>query len=240
MPLDVSRAPTSASPLWIIALFIALSEATAGIAAIITNGPTRLIFACFAVTFPSVVFAVFVWLLVRHAPNLYAPGQYSRDITPEVYRTGISRTESIFLGRAVAKSVVPLLGGDSETPVREADIEQVARRFEEAIAESSVSISLEDMKRGAGQVHIPVDDGTSIQSLLDQIFFELDSTVQPGTYGRAWVLVDEKGEQLSEMGMSWARKRLGQERDPRTIAAVGILPGAHLTATRLSRRRTSQ
>jgi hypothetical protein len=72
MPIDVSKAPSAASPLWVIALFIALSEATAGGAAITTNGTTRLIFACFAVAFPSIVFGVFVWLLIKHAPNLYA------------------------------------------------------------------------------------------------------------------------------------------------------------------------
>ena len=72
MPLDSSRAPTSASPLWIIALFIALSEATAGVAAATTDGAARLIFACFAATFPVIVLFVFVWLLVKHAPKLYA------------------------------------------------------------------------------------------------------------------------------------------------------------------------
>jgi hypothetical protein len=60
MPINVSRAPAAASPLWIIALFIALSEATAGAAAITTNGVTRIIFACFAVAFPTLVFLVFV------------------------------------------------------------------------------------------------------------------------------------------------------------------------------------
>jgi len=107
--LDTSNAPASASPLWIIALFIALSEATAGVAAIITNGVARLIFAVFAVSFPTVVFVVFVWLLVKHAPNLYAPGQYSKDITPEMYRSGIRRDERIFIGRAFAESMAPLL-----------------------------------------------------------------------------------------------------------------------------------
>jgi hypothetical protein len=41
---------------WIIALFIALSEAMASVAAIETDGTTRVVFAVFSVSFPFVVF----------------------------------------------------------------------------------------------------------------------------------------------------------------------------------------
>jgi hypothetical protein len=102
-----------------------------------------MIFACFAVAFPTVVFVVFVWLLIRHAPNLYAPGQYSRDITPEIYRIGISRADSVFFGRAVAESVVPLLGQAGQGEDHDAVVRQVALRFEAAVEESSVTVSLE-------------------------------------------------------------------------------------------------
>jgi len=139
MPLTTDKAPASASPLWIIALFIALSKATAGAAAAITNGVTRLIFACFAVTFPVVVFVVFTWLLIKHAPKLYAPGQYSREITPEIYRTGINRADATLLGRAVARTVV-LGEADSEQDSVELKIDKAARIFEAAFEESTVEI----------------------------------------------------------------------------------------------------
>lgn len=54
------------SPLPVIALFILLSQALAGYGAIATSGTTGTIFTCFAVSFPFVVLAVFVWLLVTH------------------------------------------------------------------------------------------------------------------------------------------------------------------------------
>lgn len=79
-------------------------------------------------------------------------------------------------------------------------------------------------------MQIPVNENTDIQWLLDQIFFELDGAVQAGTYGRAWVLVDDEGRRYNDMGMSWAKRQLGLEQDPRSIPEVGILPGAHLAA----------
>jgi hypothetical protein len=237
MPLDVSKAPSSASPLWVIALFIALSEATAGVAAITTNGTARLIFACFAVAFPSIVFGVFVWLLIKHAPNLYAPGQYSREITPEIYRTGISRADSVFLGRAVAEAVVPFLAEDDKDTARDAAVDQAARRFEAAIQESSVTVSLDLMIPGAEALQIPVTADTAVQSLLDQVYFALPPSIKPGTYGSAWILIGKDNTPYADMGMSWAQKTLNRTRDPRTIADVGILPGDHLAAVVKGRSR---
>jgi len=233
MPLDVSKAPATASPLWIIALFIALSEATAGVAAITTNGSTRLIFACFAVSFPVAVFVVFVWLLIRHAPNLYAPGQYSSDITPEIYRTGIgvgiSQAQSLFFARAVAETVVPPPGEHSGGEDRDAVVAQVAQRFEAAVAESSVTVSLARLKPGAERLQIPVTEGTRVDSLLDAIYFALEPAVKPFTYEQTWVLIDERGTEYSDMGTEWARRR-NLPRDSRPIADVGIVPGSQLTA----------
>jgi hypothetical protein len=241
MPLDVSRAPASASPLWIIALFIALSEATAGVAAITTDGIARLIFSCFAVAFPTLVFGVFVWLLVKHAPKLYAPGQYSRDITPEIYRLGVSRADSIFLGRAVAETVVPLLGDDSGADSREAAVEKIVRRFEAVVDESSITVSLRPLKPQADLLQLPVSSATRIQPLLNEIFFALDPVVDPMSYDRSWVLISEEGEEYSDMGMAWAEQH-GLGVDSRTIEEVGILPGSNLTAVRKAeprRRRTA-
>lgn len=239
MPLDVSRAPATASPLWIIALFIALSEATAGVAAIVTDGAARLIFACFAVAFPVAVFTAFVWLLVNHAPKLYAPGQYSSDITPEAYRQGITMTTVASFGRAVAESVAPLLQQDHAEPAA-AMLEAVARRFEVAVAESSVTVSLDRLKPGADVLQIPVTERTTVGRLLDSIYNALAPVVKPHTYNQTWLLVDADGNEYTEMGTKWAERR-NLPRDSRRITEVGIVPGSSLTviAKGAARQRTS-
>jgi hypothetical protein len=231
MPLDVTKAPGSASPLWIIALFIALSEATAGVAAISTNGAARLIFSCFAVAFPTLVFVVFVWLLISHAANLYAPGQYSSDITPEIYRTGISRTDSIVLARAVARAVVPALGHNTEGEDSTEALNQVARRFEEAVEESSVLVTLSPLLNTRAEVlQIPVTEETSIRLLLDAIYWAIQPRVEPFTYGKTWLLYDRVGGKgYDEMGTRWA-ERANLLDDIRPISSVGIGPGSRLIA----------
>jgi hypothetical protein len=236
MPLDISRAPASASPLWVIALFIALSEATAGVAAMTTNGVARLIFACFAVTFPAAVFGVFVWLLVKHAPKLYSPSQYSKEITPEIYRIGISMADSIFIGQAVAKTVVPLLGGDDRGEDHDATVARVARNFTDAVKESSIVVDIGMLKPKAKPLYIPVSMETGIQGVLDEIYFALEPQVEPFKYDQTWVLVDDDGTDYSDMGMSWANKQ-NLDEDPRTIADVGMLPGSRLMAVAKVRLR---
>jgi hypothetical protein len=230
MPLDVTSAPATASPLWIIALFIALSEATAGVAAITTYGATRLIFACFAVAFPVAVFAAFVWLLINHAPKLYAPGQYSKDISPEAYASGIggsfTKTQIDFVSNAVAQSVVQLAPPDHPESTA-AMVEEVARRFEAAAAESSVTVSLGSLKPGADVLQVPVTEKTTVDNLLDAIYFALAPAVRPFTYNKTWVLADENGNEYTEMGSKWAESQ-NQQGDSRRITEVGIVPGSSL------------
>jgi hypothetical protein len=236
MPIDVSKSPNSTSPLWIIALFIALSEATAGAAAITTNGAARLIFTCFAVAFPSTVFGVFVWLLVRHAPKLYAPAQYSRDITPEVYRLGVNRVDSAVIGRAVAETLVPMKSDDSDPGNRTAEVEAVARRFEAAVDESSLFISLGPLNRSADRLRLPVSRETPVQPVLNEIFYALDGAVAPNSYGKSWMLINDDGTEYTDMGMPWAKQH-NLPGDSRTLDEIGIKPGSRLTAVPKLRAR---
>ena len=238
MPLDVSRAPATTSPLWIIALFIALSEATAGGAAITTNGSARLIFAVFAVVFPAAVFGVFVWLVVKHAPKLYSPGQYSREVTPEIYRSGIiglTRAESSLLARAVAETVVPPPDQEADQEARLAAVELTAQRFKRAVAESTVTVSLDRMKPGEEDLQIAVNGSTTVSQFLDTIWFALSRAVQPHSYGRDWILTDEHGKDLPPMGTVWANDRR-MVSDERLISDVAIFPGTFLAAVPLTRK----
>jgi hypothetical protein len=231
MPLDVSKAPAVASPLWIVALFIALSEATAGFAAITTDGIARMVFTCFAIGFPVLVFVAFIWLLVRHTPKLYSPGQYSKEITPEVFRTGIeiSRAESANLGRAVAAALAPLLWEDEDEDALAIGARKIARSFEAAVADSSVTIVLSYLKPGTRDLRIPVTEDTTVTDLLDGVYLALVPWASPDSYQQTWTLLNDKGEELSGIGATWARDR-GMLRDERLITDAGIFFGSTLTA----------
>jgi hypothetical protein len=223
VPLNTSRAPSKASPLWIIALFIALSEVTAGVASITTDGAARMLFAIFAVAFPVGVFVTFVWLLINHAPHLYPPGEYSESITPEIYAAGISRHRRTEV-RVIAKAMAEVLGDPAAG--RQAEL---VDQFEQVVVSSSVEVEIDAVVPGGSPVLFAVDEDTRVRDLLDELYFSMSSRVKAFHYLKSWVLVTQDGRLLDEIGTAWARRH-GQAADERRLADAGILPGTKLGA----------
>ncbi len=72
----------SRNPLGIIALFIVLVYGMATLVIIFADTLTeieRTLLIIFLIGFPLIVFIVFVWLVVKHGPKLYSPGDYRKD-----------------------------------------------------------------------------------------------------------------------------------------------------------------
>src|SRR5947209_6007553 len=57
------------------------------------DGSTRLVFTVYAVVFPVLVLAVFVWLLLAHPANLYSPTQFGAGTTIEAYVRALRREQ---------------------------------------------------------------------------------------------------------------------------------------------------
>jgi hypothetical protein len=241
MALNTSRAASGASPLWIIALFIALSEVTAGVAAITTDGAARLIFAIFAVSFPVVVLTCFAWLLVAHTPKLYPPDQYSNDISPERFaagvRTGISKDNFDFLGHVMLEALVDSnsIGGSGERTADEAK-SNLIERFEASARERAITVDLSAIAKGAPEFLFPADDVSTVSDLLNNIYFALAPNVGPFEYLSSWVLRREDGEILDQVRSG----REALEVDMRTLTDVGIEPGERLVVEPLKNGRLSR
>jgi hypothetical protein len=231
--LNTSTAPAYPSPLWIIALFIALSEVTAGIAAIVTDGATRMIFAVFAVGFPILVLAVFLWLLIKYPANLYSPWQYTDEVGVDAYAGALSRqsrTASVVYSEAaseaVASAVAPI--GQQDDASQQALRKQVVQTFEELVRGRSITIDRSTLHADAPILQIPVTDATTVSELLDAIYFEIAPVVEPFTYGKSWLLADWDGNPLTEIGTAWAKWDSGAPRDRRPLGDAGIAPGSKL------------
>jgi hypothetical protein len=248
VPLD-TNAPSTASPLWIIALFIALSEAMAAIAAIATDGLTRLIFACFASLFPLIVLTVFIWMLLKHPGNLYSPAQYTEQTKIEDFVQVLSRANQdreVVLKGAIAEAVVTAKMGESvPTASRDQDSlrEQVVESIARFVDEASITVDRASILEGAAPVQIPVTEETTVGSLLDSIYFTISAAVEPFTYNNSWVLADEDFGVLENMGTEWAEQQ-GWSRDTRSLNQVGIKPGSRLAVVPkskpLNRTQTSR
>jgi hypothetical protein len=237
--INTAEAPASPSPLWIIALFIALSEVVAGVAAITTDGTTRLIFAIFAVTFPIVVLASFVWLLLKHPGNLYSPWQYTAQTSVESYVSALRRERRDFttvIGAALTEAVTTAVeprdaqdGGRDPKEVRA----RVEDAFADAVQRNSIAVDPSMFLPGADPVTFAVGPETTVQDLLDSVYFALQPAVEPYSYGRSWVLSDAELRPLPEIPSSRS-KRVG-----RKLSEVGLEPGATLVATRVTQRNAT-
>lgn len=231
--MKTAEAPKYPSPLWIIALFITLSEMMAGTAAIATTGSTQLIFALFAVVFPLLVLGTFIRLLIRYPAHLYGPWQYTSEVGIETYAEALSRqfrtaskvySEATMDALAYAGEARTARVGSEEGLTKEA----VAKHFEEVVERNSITVDRSKLISGATPVQIPVTEHTTVADLLDTIYFEISPAVHPFTYGSSWLLIDEAGTMLTNMGTRWA----GYDRDERTLNEVGIHRGSRLEVVR--------
>jgi len=78
-------------------------------------------------------------------------------------------------------------------------------------------------------VQIPVTEETTVDSLLDTIYFALAPAVKPFTYNKTWILTDDSGKNYTDIGTIWAKDQ-NLPRDTRPITEVGIFPGSTLPA----------
>lgn len=89
--LPPGQPPRVLNPLWIIALFLGLSETTVGIAAALSSGWVQGLLAVFAVAFPVLVSAVFFFILWQRPEVLYAPGDFPEHVSINTYVDGMRR-----------------------------------------------------------------------------------------------------------------------------------------------------
>ena len=66
------------TPLWIISLFISLTETVVGVAAVRASGVVQVLFTVFAIAFPILVACAFFWILWHRPWVFYTPQQYSQ------------------------------------------------------------------------------------------------------------------------------------------------------------------
>jgi len=242
--MGARETPRVLNPLWIIALFLGLSETTVGIAAAQSDGWVQGLLAVFAVVFPLLVSATFFAILWQRPEVLYAPGDFPQHVPIGDYVDGMRRRS--WGNTETLQEVV----GDTLREVLPAALEGAAvpaqspRIVEDALVSARRSIAartlMVDVSRIVDEPGTFVDftaaDSTTVRDFLNAVFFELRLNVGPHSYGREWVLVDRgTGERLTDLGSFWARRN-GVEADERLLKDVGLLGRPDLVAERLGAR----
>lgn len=152
-----------------------------------------MILSCFAAAFPVLVFGVFVRILLSHPGNLYPPDQYTSVTTIEGYVAALHRdslASQNLLERAIREAIsVPGVAD----PNRNKNVELALGAVDHVLKTGSVTVVREKLVPGAKPVRFAVSDETSVQDLLDAIYFALDGAVATFSYGRDWWVIHKTG-----------------------------------------------
>jgi hypothetical protein len=83
---EKKRPPQRLTPLWVVSLFLSLTEVVAGIAVVQATGPIQVALTCFVIAFPTLVAAAFFLVLWFRPYVLYPPAEFAggSDVTAYV------------------------------------------------------------------------------------------------------------------------------------------------------------
>ena len=104
------RAPRSLTPLWVISLFVSLSEATLSLAVTQTTGAIQVTLTIFVVLFPVLIATGFFAVLWRKPYAFYPPSEYGRQVNVEQYIKAMSGAAG-----PLVKETKDIADGDAET-----------------------------------------------------------------------------------------------------------------------------
>ena len=249
------------TPLWIIALFVSLSETVLGVAVTQTTGGIQVALTTFVIGFPVLVAAAFFAILWDRPYVLYPPTEYGggTDVTGfvEAMQRRMSQGDRLYaeIQQAVRGT---LTSSQLVTELRQVLSEDASRRGEEQIGrildiavEKTVdrirevgflTIDVRPLFGTAGrQWRVPYDRYRTVSELLNDIFYLIGS-VPPYSYGEAWVLRDSaSGRLFTDMGTRWASgsdARGKRRADIRSLEEVGVVPGMSLEVISPPKKRT--
>jgi hypothetical protein len=232
-----------ANPLWVISLFLTLTEVTVGVVSTQSDGWVRVLFAAFSVSFPTAIAAIFFFFLWTRPDLLYAPQDFSAQTTVDAYvsamnsaRSGQIKTVETVLRSAISSNIEEFARDDlsaaERTAAVDAAVEGARRRFEDL----AISVRLDEVDedfRSKPALSVLVDpDGTTFGDLVSQIDAAMSRYIEPGSYGRLWSIRDDETSKSLPRAPSAVR-------EARLLRDLGVMPGARLTVEPLIRPRSN-
>lgn len=221
-------------PLWVISLFLGLSELTVGVATTQATGWVQGMLAIFAVAFPILVATAFFLILWRRPPVLYAPREFGGEVNVTEYVKAMdtfNRRSLEIVGTAVAATVESVGPSMERLGMNAKEAREILAQVADAPRRVAVNVDLTVFDPSFGVREFPVDHRTTVSDLLDNIWLSVSEHVPSYSFGELWALRDEtSGVEFVHIGRSWARANLKGDTDYRKLSAVGISRGTQLKA----------
>lgn len=234
-----SHPPRVLSPLWVISLFLGMSEVAVTIAVTQADGWIQALLAIFAVVFPTLVAAVFFYILWYDNKILYAPRDFAEGTTVTEYAQAMGRTARRTVNIMVESALRSERERINEQLVKlgatEAQRDEVLPSVNHAPRAKFITVNFSTFAHKTSTMDFPIHETSTVTDLLDTVYFAMPESVETFSYLRTWVLQDDATGQLyDKIGTFYARRHLGTDRDFRLLKDVDIRPGASVTAVPLT------
>lgn len=228
-----SSSPRTLGPLWVISLFLGLSQVTVTIATTQATGWIQAMLAIFAVTFPTLVSIVFFTVLWRNNKVLYAPREFADGTTVHDFADAMSGNtqRSVAIVEATLQSLTTRLEAHlQDLGATEAQRAEIIDWIGNAARNAVVTVHLSGFSQNPRSMQVPIDESTTVTELLDAVYFAIYKKVTNFSYSKTWLLRDiNTGRLFDDIGRPYARQYLGTDRDFRLLSEVGLRPGSTLS-----------
>jgi len=253
------------TPLWVVSIFVSLTETVLGIGVIQTSGSIQIALTVFVITFAPLVALGFFLVLWFRPYVFYPPAEFAQvDVSTYV---AAMRNSSLASGNRlysqVEQAVRSVLSSQDTVLTFKKYIEDKDRlapgnlnRMLQVVANEAVeeirkvsfvtvdSTSLDKQRGTLSQ--IPYDQEITVDGFLDRVYFAInrnsaitDAILMPFTYQKSWVLRDrDSGIVFDNIGTKWSWQQ-GKQSDDRPLSEVGISAGMFLQAIRVTQTQAS-
>lgn len=237
----ITTQPKVLNPLWIISLFLTLSELAVVAAAMQTRGWLQDLLIIYSVIFPTGVATMFFAILIKKPFVLYAPKDYSSNPTVNDFVSALNTSRSrgienmeASIRLTIEEAIPKILDGKLGDLDHERIVTEAVRAARADFLQRTLRISFSALDITLPDLLLPVSDDTRVQEVLDEVWSAAQNVVPAFSYGREWILLDPATRhRFGDIGSAWAQRTNGEHYDRRTLSQVGIRPGAQLTAARL-------
>lgn len=217
------------SPLWVISLFVTLSEVVAGLAVTQATGGIQIALTVFVIAFPLYIATMFFVCLWKKHESLFPPGEISTEYTQNMLRLRevVRQSQTVLKQREFEQDkMIEIVNKAVRVAVPENDASKAATI--EAVRQIDMECLTVDSRifsAPTGKVRkIPYNPLCTVSAFLNDIYFSLSTSVEAFTYGEQWVLRNMATNQVLEGGKQWALRR-GKSMDDRTLPQAGIESG---------------
>lgn len=252
-PESKSSSTRTLTPLWVISLFVSLTEAVLGAAVTQTSGGTQIALTAFVVTFPLLIAIGFFGILWFKPHHIYAPTEFGQQVGAREFVEAITQRKPLDehqLYTNIQKTIHTTLTSSEIVAALTETITQnqgkilvddaarilvsAADKAVETIREENfITIDTRPLLGNKGKIwRVPYDQFPTVSAFLDDVWITLNSRkiIPPFTYGERWILRDTKSKrEFNDIGFLWADKG-GMPRDTRPLKDVGIFSGMELEA----------